>query len=126
MAEIFKRASNGMKVTKVAAYTQESQDGLDVHQEIIANRARAILAAHRHDGHSKITSETHRLDRYVVLDDTAGLMAALSIEYGTKNAAAVAPLRQAAGIPIGSREVLAERRKRRSERQRKRRRLIDG
>lgn len=127
MAEIHKRASNGMKTTKVIAYTQESQDGLDFHQDVIAARARAILRAHRAEGHAKITTDRFRLDRYIILDDTAGLKAALSIEFGTDRSAAVAPLRVAAGIPVGSGELREARRNRRRERQRsRRRRLIDG
>lgn len=126
MAEIFKRASNGMKTTKVIAYTQESQDGLDYHQDVIATRARAILRAHRAEGHAKIVTKRAKLDRHIILDDTAGLSAAMSIEYGTERSAAVAPLRIAAGIPVGDAELRRARRERRNERQRRRRRLIDG
>lgn len=47
-----------------------------------AGRARAILAMHRHEGHSEITVTHGSLDAFVSLDDTRGDHAAAAIEYG--------------------------------------------
>jgi hypothetical protein len=46
-------------------------------------RAEAILRAHRHAGHARITvTKGDRLDWFVNLDDTRGLRAAAAIEFG--------------------------------------------
>lgn len=50
-----------------------------------AARASAILAAHRAEGHSRITLTRGTLDWFVNLDDTRGDRAAAAIEYGRKN-----------------------------------------
>lgn len=49
-----------------------------------AARAEAILAAHRAQGHSRITVTRGGLDYFVNLDDTRGQRAAGAIEYGRK------------------------------------------
>ena len=49
-----------------------------------AARAEAILAAHRHQGHSRITVTRGGLDYFVNLDDTRGQRAAAAIEYGRR------------------------------------------
>ena len=49
-----------------------------------ASRAEAILAAHRYQGHSRITVTRGGLDYFVNLDDTRGYPAAAAIEYGRK------------------------------------------
>jgi hypothetical protein len=49
-----------------------------------AARAEAILAAHRAEGHSRITLTRGTLDWFVNLDDTRGDRAAAAIEYGRK------------------------------------------
>ena len=113
MAEVYRRASNGMKVTKVIALHKVTQWSLGVHRDVIAARARAILASHRHDGHAKIDTADGRVDKYVVLDDTRGLSAAMSIEFGrgpgTTNPRGemnpVAPLRTAASIPVSGKSI---------------------
>ena len=71
-----------MKLTKLIAHHVDVQDGLSDQQEQMAARARAVLAAHRHDGHAQITTESGIIDKYVSLDDTRGLGAAMSIEFG--------------------------------------------
>lgn len=47
-----------------------------------AGRARAVLAAHRYQGHSRITVTTGSVDAFVNLDDTRGQRAAAAIEFG--------------------------------------------
>jgi len=49
-----------------------------------AARAQAILAAHRYQGHARITVTRGELDYFVNLDDTRGYPAAAAIEYGRK------------------------------------------
>jgi hypothetical protein len=46
------------------------------------SRAEAILAAHRAEGHSRITVTRGSVDSFVSLDDTRGDRAAAAIEYG--------------------------------------------
>jgi len=47
-----------------------------------ASRAEGVLAAHRYEGHSRITVTRGSLDAFVSLDDTRGDHAAAAIEYG--------------------------------------------
>jgi hypothetical protein len=47
-----------------------------------AQKAAAVLAAHRYEGHSRITVTKGDLDYYVNLDDTRGDHAAAAIEFG--------------------------------------------
>lgn len=47
-----------------------------------AGRAEGILAAHRYEGHSRITVTRGSLDAFVSLDDTRGDHAAAAIEFG--------------------------------------------
>lgn len=47
-----------------------------------AARAEAILAAHHHEGHAKITVTRGTVDSFINLDDTRGDHAAAAIEYG--------------------------------------------
>lgn len=47
-----------------------------------AAKAEAVLAAHRYEGHSRITVTTGSLDAFVNLDDTRGDHAAGAIEFG--------------------------------------------
>lgn len=49
-----------------------------------ARRAESILAAHRAEGHSRITVTRGDLDYFVNLDDTRGDHAAAAIEYGRR------------------------------------------
>lgn len=86
MAKIYRRV-NGQKVTKIIALEQEVQNRLTVLTYEAALQAEARLAAHFHTGASRIDIEEGDVDHYVVLDDTRGLDAALSIEYGRKELA---------------------------------------
>lgn len=47
-----------------------------------AARASGVLAAHRYEGHSRITVTRGSLDAFVNLDDTRGDHAAGAIEFG--------------------------------------------
>lgn len=47
-----------------------------------AGRARGVLAAHRYQGHSRITITYGSVDAFVNLDDTRGQRAAAAIEFG--------------------------------------------
>lgn len=52
-----------------------------------ADRAEAVLAAHRYQGHSRITVTRGDVDSFVNLDDTRGEHAAAAIEYGRSGGA---------------------------------------
>ena len=45
-------------------------------------RAEALLAAHRVEGHARITVSSGDVDSFVSLDDTRGQRAAAAIEFG--------------------------------------------
>lgn len=61
-----------------------------------AARAEAILLAHRHAGHSRITvTRGDKLDYFVNLDDTRGQRAAAAIEFGTYRSSEIYALRAA-------------------------------
>lgn len=100
MAEVY-RFVNGMKLEKLIALTAEAQAGLSASTEKTAAAAKAILASHRHEGHSRIEVEDLGIDRMITLNDERGQKAAMTIEFGRrgggKNGAMepVAPLRKA-------------------------------
>lgn len=102
MAEVFKRV-NGRKLTKLIAVLPEVQAAVDDHTADIGTEAEAILAAHYHEGDSKIVVDKGKVDGYVILEDEA----AMSIEFGRAHRQnedgewvggmeAIAPLRRAA------------------------------
>lgn len=64
------------------ARVREVQDKLDQVAQRIADRASALLAQHRHEGHARIVSSRGRVDRFVSLDDERGYPAAAAIEFG--------------------------------------------
>lgn len=107
MSEVYRRV-NGKKLTKLIAEHEVVQFRLGQVTGELAARASSILAAHRHDGHARIETERGRIDHYVVLDDTRGLGAAMSIEFGREGSElragmqGVAPLRRAASLPVRS------------------------
>lgn len=47
-----------------------------------ARKAEAVLRAHRHEGHARITVTQGKVDSFISLDDTRGQRAAAAIEYG--------------------------------------------
>ena len=81
MAEVFKRVG-GRKVEKIIAMTDDAQSGLSLEVYKRANKANAVLRAHRDSGVSQIKIENGKVDRFVVLTDERGLGAANAIEYG--------------------------------------------
>lgn len=105
--EIYKTI-RGKKLEKYIAYMEPVNNEMRTNAYEIGATARAILAAHRDQGHSEIVVEKGKLDYYVSLDDTRGHMAAAAIEFGRGSRAgdeglkinprrrgAVAPLRRA-------------------------------
>lgn len=60
-----------------------------------AARAKGVLAAHRHEGHSEINVTRGDVDSWVNLDDSRGQRAAAAIEYGHSGRRAVGALARA-------------------------------
>lgn len=58
---------------KAATFAEASKRG---------TKASAVLAAHKHDGHSEIRVYSADVDAYIGLHDERGQMAAAAIEYG--------------------------------------------
>lgn len=81
MAYIYK-GINGRKMTKVIAANDGVQRALDRIAGKETAIAAAILKTHRDSGDSRVYMESGRVDRYVVLDDERGLLAALAILRG--------------------------------------------
>lgn len=88
MAEIYRKVKSGKgagrQIQQAMGLVQEVQDRLALEAKEGAYRADALLRIHRNSGDSRIVTESGRIDHYVILDDTRGLKAALSIEYGRK------------------------------------------
>ena len=112
MAEVYRRV-NGIPLEAVIASHKDAQDAMDTFTYAAALRAEVILRGAESEFHSEIKVEqaddmySPMLSRLLVLDDTRGLKAAMSIEFGRKDKngrggmRAVAPLRQAVGIEVG-------------------------
>jgi len=85
VAEIYERI-NGRKLTRHIAGMPGVQYEIGRRTQRMAQHADALLAEHHHDGHAKIETKRgrKRIDRYLILSDTRGLGAALSIERGRK------------------------------------------
>jgi hypothetical protein len=83
VAEVYRRVGR-QKIERLVAQHATVQKRMDDITLDRAANAESALAAHRHDGHARIDVEQGDIDRYVVLDDERGLLAALSIEYGRK------------------------------------------
>lgn len=81
MAYVYKRFQ-GKQFEKGLAMFAPVQAMLGYATSGIAAKAKGNLAAHRHDGHSYIEIGKGRIDRYVILNDTRGQAAAMSIEMG--------------------------------------------
>lgn len=104
MAKVYARVG-GKKLTKIIAMTEQAQAGVDGVAQKIGVEAEGLLAAHVHDGHSRITLEKGDVDAYVVLDDERGQAAAMTIEFGRQANAdgngameGLAVLRRASGL----------------------------
>lgn len=82
MAVIYRKLG-GRKLTKVIAANDGVQAELEARAFQIGIRAEQELVNHRQDGDARIDVEKgQETDYFVVLDDTRGLDAALSIEFG--------------------------------------------
>lgn len=82
MAVVYRKLG-GRKLTKVIAVLDGVQAELEARAFQIGVRAEQELINHRQDGHARIdVEEGKNTDYFVVLDDTRGLDAALSIEFG--------------------------------------------
>ena len=81
--EIFHRV-NGYKLEKFIGLLPGPQAALARIAGTMAAAATAQLTLHKAEGHSRIDVADGKVDKYVTLDDTRGLRAALSIEYGRK------------------------------------------
>lgn len=83
MAEVFKRVK-GQKIERIIARVAVVQSALKVEAVNAAQRAEVLLDTRSkvRTGTSTIDVEKGDIDYYVVLDDTRGFGAAMSIEYG--------------------------------------------
>lgn len=74
----------GEKLERVIARTAEAQAGLKKKAEYRAARAVLILSMHRAQGHSFIELKKGDIDYWLILNDTRGQKAAMTIEFGRK------------------------------------------
>lgn len=81
MAEVYK-TFHGMPFQEGLARWRPVQYELDDRARMMTIVARRKLREHRAEGHSFIETEKGRIDRWVILNDTRGLSAAMSMEYG--------------------------------------------
>lgn len=81
MATVYSRV-NGDQIQRLIARHIDVQKELSEQAANGARRARAKLTSHRQDGDSFIEVEKGHIDRYVVLNDTRGYGAAMSMEVG--------------------------------------------
>lgn len=76
------RKVGSLPIQKYIAKMPETKDGLRLRATTIGRSARAELLAHRLEGHAFIEVTKGKIDYYVTLNDTNGLDAAMTIEYG--------------------------------------------
>lgn len=113
MAVVYKKAA-GYKIQKLVGMHEDVQQRMDEVAHHVRQRAVRILAQHEDQGHAfiePVSSGTKLPDRYIVLNDTRGMAAAMTIEFGRGPSYSdqgalihpghdpVAPLRRAAQIP---------------------------
>lgn len=82
MAFIPEPRINGFEWEKGIALERSVQRHLDDITGDMSRAAHAHLKAHRHDGHAHIETRSGLVDRYVILSDVRGQLAAMTIEYG--------------------------------------------
>lgn len=70
------------KVEETLARHADVRTELETRAWEIALRAEADLVAHKQDGHAQILLDYGKKDIYVILDDSRGMDAAMSIEFG--------------------------------------------
>jgi hypothetical protein len=85
VAKVYARVG-GKPLTKVIALHRDVQSRIDDETEFYALKADGLLRARAKNrtNDSEITVDRGDVDGYVVLDDSRGLDAALTIEYGRK------------------------------------------
>lgn len=90
LAEVFKFVGRD-PIERLIANHETTQTELAKVASRRGKRAERHLKAHKHDGHSRITVETGlsdvnygHIDHFVVLDDSRGQDAVLSIEFGRR------------------------------------------
>jgi hypothetical protein len=99
------------QLNKLMAHTEEARRGVQAHGEIARRRAAITLSqSHGAAPHAYIADYMGKTDYYIILNDTRGQQAAVSIEYGRRGGTtdkngrpvtasrAVAPLRKAVGL----------------------------
>lgn len=107
MAEVY-RYVKGQKFARFIATVPGVQASVRGQAEAIADLAAGVLAAHIHQGHSKIevARSPKGVDYDVILSDERGQRAAIAIEYGRGKKAPNGPskgvwaLHLAAGLPL--------------------------
>lgn len=73
------------KLNSILAHDARVQAYLAARRTKIEQRARAVLAAHRDEGHAFIEAgKINSVDHFVALNDSRGEWKAISIEYGVK------------------------------------------
>lgn len=103
----------GVKLERLIAMHSDVQDAMDEHATFRGHVAAGLLEMNRFQDHSQISVERvpdelgfADMDRMVVLDDTRGLKAAMTIEFGRKKTGTnagmrgIAPLRKAFGLEV--------------------------
>lgn len=83
MAVVYDRVK-GMPIQELIAHQQDVQNDLSKRAKVMGTKAEWLLAGHRAEGHARIMVEEGDIDRHIILDDTRGVLAAMSIEYGRK------------------------------------------
>lgn len=100
------------RMVRLIATTAEAQAGVQKKAEVRGQRARLILSIGGHGAapHSMIEVRHWNIDHYIILNDSRGQMAAMTIEFGRKGgnrdkngnlvipSEPVAPLRKAVGL----------------------------
>ncbi len=88
MAEVFRKVQSGKgkgrRIQQAIGLHEDVQSRLRLEAVLGAFRADANLKKHRVSGDSYISTESGRVDHYVILNDERGQGAAMTIEYGRK------------------------------------------
>ena len=114
MAKVYQKVGS-QPIQRIIARTQTAQRAIDDEAQEIGLEAQRILDVESdvRTGTSFIELDKGKIDSYVVLNDTRGLQAAMTIEFGRKGgnldrngkrvtpSKAVAPLRKALGGRLG-------------------------
>jgi hypothetical protein len=91
MAEVYDEI-NGKVIESVIGRHYEVQAELSAVTFMHGQIAAETLYAHEYDGHSEIVTESDGFNRYIILDDTRGLLAAKAILSGRGGRAQPVPV----------------------------------